>query len=393
MNELLQILATAWWIISHGGWVLFVLLGIYILFQLYLNEIQTQYKSSLEWSYLEIKPPKENPTSFYSAEQVFIQLHALLDNWSLQERYLEGRLVWWMSLEIVSLGGRISFVVRVPKKYRDFVEASFYASFPNIEIHEVSDYLENFHYDPDDTNYELFGTELVLAADESIPLRSYRDFQSLKGPEIGEVVVDPLNPLLEAFTRLTPRDFFAFQIIIQPLGEGDASWKAKAEAMVEQLQGEKDYMQLDDITKLRISAIKAKLGKQGFKSKMRLLYVAPTDTFNKDAKKTIISPFKVFSSTNFNGLKPSFSPKKEYRISPTLEAPYINYFIRRRKIEVFNAFKSRSTWIGDPMYILSTEELATLYHFPITTETTQAIPALETMDMKKSQPPANLPIG
>lgn len=393
MTEILQVLHFIWLVISHGGWVVFIVLAVYLGFQLYLNEIQTQYKATLEWTYLEIKPPKENPSSFYSTEQVFIQLHALIDNWSLQEKYLEGRVVWWLSLEIVSLGGRISYILRVPKKHRDFVEASFYANFPSIEIHEVNDYLANFEYDPDDKSYDLFGTELVLVDDESIPLRTYKEFVGLKGPDASDIVVDPLSPLLESFTRLSPKDFYAWQIIIRPIAENDKRLKDKAQKTVEKLQGEKDYLVLDDITKQRIASIKSKLGKPGFETKMRLLYVAPTETYSKEAKKVIISPFKIFSSANFNGIKPAFSPKKEYRISPTLEAPYINYFVRRRAIEVFNAFKSRSTWIGEPMYILNTEELATLYHFPITTETTQAIPAVETMDMKKSQPPANLPIG
>ncbi len=393
MAESLQILETIWIFISHGGWIFFVLLAIFIMFKLYLNEIQTQYIESIEWTYLELKPPRDNPSSFYHMEQVFIQLHALLDNWSVQERYLEGRVYWWMSLEIVSLGGRISYILRVPKKYQEFVEASFYASFPNLEITEVSDYLQNFEYDPDDASYDLFGTELVLVADESIPLRTYREFQSLKGPEASELVLDPLAPLLESFTRLSAKDFFALQIIIRPLAEGDSGWKNKAKKKVEELQGDKDFHTIDDVAKKQISAIKEKAGKQGFQTKMRLLYVAPIETFSKEAKKVIISPFKVFGSTNYNGIKPSFSPKKEYRISPTLEAPYINYFIRQRKIEVFKAFKSRSTHIGDPMYILNTEELATLYHFPITSPTSQPITAVEVMDMKQSQPPANLPIG
>lgn len=383
-----SVLSIMWFLFSHGGWVVFVILAVYILFQIYMNEIQDNYKNSIEWTFLEVKPAKENLASFYNAEQIFIQLHQLFDNWTPQEKYLEGRLVFWMSFEIVSLGGKISYVLRIPTKQRELVEASFYANYPNIEINEIKDYLANFEYNPDDGKVELFGGELVLTGKESIPIRTYKEFISLKGPDASEKVVDPLGPLLEVFTRLHPKEFYALQLIIKP--EGDGAWKDEADELVEQLQGEKDYMQLDEITKLKISSIKSKLGKPGFKTKMRLLHMGHTDIFNSDAKKLILSPFKVFNSANSNSFRLAFSTKLNYRISPTLEAPFIKHWARQRKIHIFNAFKGRSTWIGEPMYVLNTEELATLFHFPITADITN--PSVETIDIKKIQPPANLPI-
>lgn len=392
MNALLEqqsFLQILWFIFSHGGWVVFVILFVYILFYVYLNEIQSNYKKSLEWVCLEIKPPKENTASYYNAEQIFIQLHQLYDNWTFQEKYIEGRLIFWMSLEIVSLGGKISFMIRIPKKHRQLVEASFYANYPHIEMNEVTDYLEHFNYDPDNEKYELFGSEFGLTEPESYPIRTYGEFTSLKALDASEKVADPLMPLLEVFTRLDAKEMYAMQIVIKPVGDG--SWKKDAEKVAAELQGEKPFIELDEITKLRISAVKAKVGKVGFQTKIRLIHLGTKDVFNKDAKKLVLSPLKVFNSANYNGFKSKFSTKLDYRISPTLEAPFINYFVRQRKIEIFNAFKDRSTWIGEPMYILNSEELATLYHFPVTEENV-TVPAMETLDTKKIQPPANLPI-
>lgn len=385
---MLEILQTIWFLIAHGGWVLFVLLGVVILFKVYLNEIQTAYKDSIEWVFLEIKPPKENLSSFYNAEQIYIQLHQLFDNWTPQEKYIEGKILFWLSLEIVSLGGTISFIIRIPKKHRELVEASFYANYQNIQITEVKDYLSNFEYDPDNKDYEMFANEFVLTQKSSFPIRTYREFISLKGPDASEKVVDPLGPLLEVFSRITPHEFYALQIIIRP--KGDAEWKDEAEKVIAGLYGEKDYQQIDDITKLQIAAIKTKLGKPAFDTKIRFLHMGPSNVFDPDAKKLVLSPMKVFNSANFNGFRLTFAPKLNYRISKTLEAPFIDRFVRKRKIALFNAFKGRSTWIGDPMFILNTEELATLYHFPITGDTT--VPSVETVDIKKIQPPSNLPI-
>lgn len=385
---MIEVLSTIWFLFSHGGWIAFVLLGLWLLYVLYMNEVQGAYKDSIEWTFLEIKPPKENLSSFYSAEQIYIQLHQLMDNFSTQEKILEGKIIFWLSFEIVSLGGTISFIVRVPKKQRELVEASFYANYQEIEITEVNDYLSNFDYSPDNPDYEMFGTEFILTQKQSLPIRTYREFISLKGPDASEKVVDPLGPLLEVFSRVSPHEFYALQIIIRPTN--DASWKKEAEGMIADLSGEKLFPELDDITKLQIAAIKTKLGKPAYQTKIRFLHVGPKDKFNSDAKKLVLSPMKVFSSANFNGFRPAFAPKKDYKISKTLEAPYIDRWVRQRKIDLFNAFKGRSTWVGEPMYIMNVEELATLYHFPITSETT--IPSVETVNVKKIQPPSNLPI-
>lgn len=400
--DIIYILKIVWFLFSHGGWVLFVLLTIYFLFNLYMNEIQTQNLKSIEWVLLEIKPPKDNPTSFYNAEQVFIQLHQLFDNWTFQEKYLEGKTVFTVSFEIISLGGKISYLIRAPKKQRDLVEAALYANYPNTEITEVKDYLENFHYDPEDGRYDLFGAEFIPVKNQAFPIRTYREFESLKGPELSEIVVDPLSPLLETFTKLSSQEFYGIQVIIQPVM--DNSWKEEAEKEVEKVLGEKtvvsndgkkskvknDMMGVDEIVKQQVTAIKNKLNRPGFKTKIRLLHLGTAEQFNKNAKKLVLSPFRVFAAGNFNSFKPAFGPKKDYRISPTLEAAYINYWVKNRKKDLFEGYKNRSNWVGEKTFILNTEELATIYHFPITTAATAQ--PIESLDVKKIQPPANLPI-
>lgn len=400
--NILDILKIIWLLFSHGGWVLFVLLTIYILYRVYLNEIQSQYQKSIEWTLLEIKPPKENLTSFYSAEQVFVQLHQLFDNFTFQEKYLEGKLVFSISFEIISLGGKISYLVRVPTKQRDLVEAALYANYPSLEITEVNDYLDNFDFDPEDPRYDLFGAEFLLVKDQSYPIRTYQEFQSLKGPEISEIVVDPLAPLLETFTKLGDQEFYGVQFVLQPVM--DNSWEEKAQKEIEKILGEKtvvtadgkknkvknDMMGVDEITKQQVTAIRNKLNRPAYNTKIRLLHLGTAEQFNKNAKKLVLSPFKIFTSGNFNSLRPAFGPKKDYRVSATLEQAYIDFWVKRRKKLLFDAYKARSTWMGENKIILNTEELATLYHFPVTTAATSQ--PIESLEVKKIQPPANLPI-
>lgn len=405
LNDLLSIIAdiigVIWFLVSHGGWVVLVLLAIYILYKLYVEEIQTQYLESIDYTILEIKPPKENPTSFYNAEQVFIQLHQLFDNYTFQEKYIEGKLVFRISFEIISLGGRISYLVRLPTKQRDLVEAAFYANYPALEMTEVRDYLENFDYDPEDPKYDLFGAEFLLVKDQSYPIRTYREFEGLKGPEASDIVVDPLTPLLETFTKISDEEFYGIQYILEPVMDDD--WHDDAEKAVEKILGEKevagpdgkrvkvknDMMGVDEVVKEQVTAIKRKLGRPGFKTKIRLLHLGTAEKFNSDHKKLVLSPFRIFSSANFNGFKPGFGPKKDYRISKTLEASYLSWWVKRRKKVLFEGYKARSNWKGEKTYILNTEELATIFHFPVTT--TPISQPVESLDSKKIAPPANLP--
>ncbi len=388
LPEITSLLKIIWFLFSHGGWVVFVLLVIWILYRLYLDEIQGQYLSTVDWTLLEIKPPKENATSFFSAEQVFIQLHQLYDNFTFQEKYLEGRIVFTISFEIISLGGKISYLVRVPTKQRDLIEAALYANYPSMELTEVQDYLNNFHYDPEDQKYDLFGAEFVLVKDQTLPIRTWREFESLHGPETSDIVVDPLSPLFETFTKISDQEFYGVQYILQPVMDG--SWQEEAEAAVEKLKGEKEIMSLDPITQDQIKAIKQKVGRPGYRTKIRLLHLGTKEFFNKNAKKLVLSPFRIFGSANYNGFKPAYGPKKDYRISPSLEEPYINWWVKRRKKNLFDGYKSRSQYIGEKTFILNAEELATVFHFPVTK--TSISQPVESLESKKISPPANLPI-
>lgn len=384
-----NIIQIIWLVFSRGGWIVFILLLIYIAYKVYVNEIQNQYLSSIQYTMLELKPPRENPTSFYHMEQVFLQLHQLFDNWTFQEKYIEGKLVFRISLEIVSLGGKISYLARIPTKHRNLFEAAFYANFPTLEISEVGDYLENFNFDPENPSYDLFGAEFLLTKPESFPIRTYRSFEGLKGPEASDILVDPLGPLLEVFTKITDQEFYGLQYILEPVM--DDSWHDEADKEIEKIKNERPMLELDEVEKGDITAVKEKLSKPGFKTKIRILHIGSIEKFNADHKKLVLSPFRVFANPTSNSFRPGYGPKKDYRFSKSLEGEYIAWWTKRRKKDLFDGYKNRSNWMGDKTYILNTEELATIFHFPITVAPISQ--PVESLDAKKIAPPSNLPIA
>ncbi|MBI5530924.1 MAG: hypothetical protein HY918_05535 [Candidatus Doudnabacteria bacterium] len=422
--------------ITKGGWVLFVIGLIYMLWRMYYTEIRHQYVHNQEWIFLSIKVPRENLVSTMAVDTIFTHMHALHSSKTFAETYMEGHDQLWYSLEIVSLGGKISFVLRIPKNAKNLVEAAFYSHYPQAEINVVNDYLENVHYDPEtSTDIDVFGTEWKLEEDDVFPLKTFRDFEH---PAAEETIIDPLANLFESLTKIEPHELFAIQIIIQPLGDNE--WKPRAERKVKELIGEElphtvgfldillapfnwfakfsykdallggghghgheeekaqknNWMSLTETEKERVTLVEKKMSKPGYRTKIRFLYIAPKNNFDLTKRGIFIGAYRQMGSAMSNKLKPETNRTwtgLTYKFSKELEAPYMDYVLKIRKRRIFKGFKDRDIHLGMPMFILNTEEVSTLYHFPITTKTTMAPSAIEKTDSKKSQPPVDLPLA
>ncbi len=429
LPSIVESFSTLWYLFSHGGWVLAVILVIYLLYQQYLNEIVDQFKSSQEWVFLHIRAPKENLVSTMAVEQIFAQLHAVHAGLTFPEQYIEGRVQLWFSLEIISLGGKISFIIRAPKATRDLVESAFYAQYPGAEISEVSDYLENIEFDPETSDFDLWGIEYKMLEDQALPIKTYRDFEHTAAEE---AVTDPLGALFEALSKAQPWEFFGVQIIIQPVD--DPSWKKPGDKLVKKLTGEpvvkefswiefllkpltafaefsfkpksssptpekkdrNNLMTMTELEKERVTGIQRKISKPGYNSKIRHLYMAPKGKVDAVKKALLVGFMRSLGSAWTNGYKPdtrfTWTSGPKYKISETLEKSYINYISMKRKKSFFDAYKNRSTYAGAAQQVLNTEELATLYHLPLSINTA-ASAMVDKTDSKKSQPPVNLPVA
>ncbi len=421
------------WVFS--GWIYFILGMVYLLWKSYLLEIQHQFVHNNKFIFLNIRVPKENMVSTLAVETIFSQLHALHVAKTFAEKYVEGQFQLWYSLEIVSFGGKISFIMRIPEKMKYTVEAAFYAHYPQAEITEVDDYIANYNYNVDDPNEptEMFGTEWKLTADEVIPIKTYKDFEHSTAEES---IIDPLANLFEALSKIEPHEVFAIQIIIQPLG--DEEWKPKAEAKIQELIGAEakhdlkfsdsllspinkfakfsykeallahshghgeegtkpktNWLSMTEGEKERVSLIEQKIGKPGYKTKIRFLYIAPKDKYDPSRRSLIIGAYRPLGSVMTNKLKPDTSTTwtgTDYVFSKGLEAPYLDWVLKYKKKHFIRGYKQRDVHIGIPMFILNTDEIATLYHFPITTKTTTVQSSIERTASKKGQPPSDLPV-
>lgn len=423
-----------WLFFIRGGWILFLIMVAYMAWYLYFHEIKEQFVESQQWTFLSIKGPKENLTSTLAVEQIFHQLHVLYVGLTFAQRYVEGMQQLWYSLEIISMGGKVSVIMRVPKNKAEFVKSAIYAGYPDAEVQEVEDYMKNVQYDPEDGDLELFGTEFKLGEKQYLPIKTYKDFEHTTAEQ---KIVDPLAPLFEGMAKIEPWEFYGVQILAQPTQ--DEEWKPAGERYVKSLTGEEvehetgfldlllspfnwfahfsfkkaitssgghghgeetqknqknDWMSMTDVEKERVNLAQKKMGKSGFKCKIRHLYLAPRDKFNKDKRSHFIGAFRTFGTAQSNKLKPDVSNTwtgVDYIISPTLEKPYIDWLQNIRKKFIFAGYKHREMHIGLPPFILNAEELATIFHWPLTTSAVFT-PSVEQVESKKAQPPVNLPV-
>lgn len=423
-------------IFVYYGWVVFVIGIMYMLWRTYILEIQHQYVKSNNYFFYSIRVPKDNLVSTLAVETIFAQLHTLHVAKTFAEKFVEGHIQLWYSLEIISMGGKVSFIVRVPEKVKHAFESAIYSHYPQAEITEVKDYLENFNYDPNDPNcpVDIFGTEWKLANDEVIPIKTYKDFEH---PAAEEKIIDPLQNFFEGMAKMDPHEFFGVQIIIQPIA--DEEWKPRGEAKVKELIGAEDdhkasikdfflkpvekfskfsyketlfgkpihapdpqlqkqrtnWLNMTEGEKERVTLIEKKIGKAGYKTKIRFIYIAPKDKFDRGKVYGITGGYRPFASIMSNKIKPDVSntwTSVDYIFSKILEKPYLDWLLAYKKKWIFKGYKEREIHIGLPMFILNTEEIATLYHFPITTKTTTVSTSIERTESRKSQPPMDLPI-
>lgn len=200
--------------------------------QKYLN------KTSQEYIMLEIKLPREIFKSPYATE---VALASLLQGGGVgtwYNKYFQGNLPMYSSLEIASLEGVIHFYIRTQGKFRSLVESNFYAQYPGIEIVEADDYTNLIRYHHLSKDVECWGETYGLQKswtptneDEGepykdkkgepykmkadfLPIKTYVDYGLDKDPK-EEFKIDPITPILEMMGSMGKGEYLWYQIVLQ----------------------------------------------------------------------------------------------------------------------------------------------------------------------------------
>ncbi len=368
--------------------------------------------AGLKWISLELKIPKENLKTHQAMEQVFASLHGISGDDSL-------------AVEIVGFSHGIHFFIRLPEQYRNLVEAAIFSQYPDAEISVTDDYVGRLGVDLPNETYDFSGGELTLWKDSSYPIRTYPSFERGGKPE--DEHMDPIATIAEVMSKLREDEMILLQIVLKPLSNSAfEKWKKQVYGVLDELLGRKPKeKKVSPIGKVVgtagefaknlvlapvqaptwdgkeekkdekpqgkqfsygeneiIKAVENKFSKFCFESGVRVMYLDRRDSFTKENIASVIGALRQFGAPNLNTFRLD-DPKLTF-IEKNFNKEQTELGNKRK---FFKDYCERS--IPKKPMILCTEELATLYHPPLSSVGAEKLLRLT---MKKGGPPPDLPV-
>ncbi len=385
----------------------------FLVFEKYVSANRQRYFNSLNWTLMEIVPSPDIVKSPAAMELFLLALHQTGGEGTWIDRWVKGKVRTWYSLELVSLGGRIRFYIWCESKNRKYLESQIYAQYPGTEVRDAEDYAAKFNL----TDYDMMASELELAKPDPYPIKTYVDYQLDKEQE-EEYKIDPLTPILEYFATLPADNYAVIQIFVRAHKAEDPdpkklfpsfskkvdNWKDDAKKEIAKIK-EESFIDVEEggvkkkqnvqteTQKRQISALDKSVTKFAFDTGIRLVYIAKKEAFSGGNYGSLAGSFKQFNSGELNSFKGRSGSTTSF------DYPWQDPFktkVKKMKAEYLEAFQVRdyfwkSDWKHDDRkyFVLNTEELATIFHFPGMVAQT---PTMDRVDSKKATPPDNLPI-
>lgn len=414
--------STVWYIFVIIGWVVLALVFFHMGAHFWVQYRGEKYSAKWQWMVLAVDVPPLYIQTPKAVEQIFAHLSGAKVGISIRQKYWEGKKQKYFSFEIVSIEGYIQFLIRTEAEFRDLVEAAVYAQYPEAEITEIEDYVEMVPNSFPNPTHHMLAVEFKLAEADAYPIRTYPNFEYKISKD--DVFSDPMAAILENFSRIGHGENLWFQIILEPASN---AWKAKGIDLVKgiiagdhghhgnaflnfigdlpmkvakelftiinntEFAGHEDEHatvggKMSDQTpggKSTIEAIEDKIAKIGFKTKIRLVYMARNEVFN---------PSRCIDG--FIGAMNQFHIQSRNAIVPLRNSHGHFVFFKRWQQQLLDnkfikSYVKRKIKTGATPYILNIEELATVWHFPLPFVKT---PLVQKSGAKRGEPPINLPV-
>ncbi len=403
-NDFSPILSLAYdFLLKIGPYFLPFILAV-IAWESWHHYVHTLFISKMKWANLQITIPKEIHKSPLAMEIVFGNAfhQAGIPNW--YERTWIGKVRPWFSLEIVSIEGKVYFFVRTLVSYKNLIEAQIYAQFPQAEITEVDDYTDEIPHDHEGGGWAMWGSEFKLSKADLFPIKTYVDYGLDKavGSLEEEQKIDPITPTIEFLGSISRGEQVWIQIMIRGRNGKDTyrkglfSKETWADMSKNEVKAFKDKFKAKGdeappmMTKADqdvLTALERSMSKVGFDVGIRGIYLAEKDKFNPVHITGLLSSLKQYGSPNLNGFAPTNTTGFDY--------PWQDIWGKKTialKKNLLNAYRLRSCFYPPykrAPFFLTTEELATIFHFPGKVSET---PTFTRIESKKGEPPANLPV-
>ena len=410
--------------LALGGWVFLAYAFLWAMVTCWKDYKEKKYTKDWKWILLAIDVPVLNIQTPKAVEQLFSQIYSVFDGPSFHSVFRRGFEQNSFSLEIISLEGYIQFLIRCRDVYRDLLEAAIYAQYPDAELTEVEDYVTSIPTRFPNSEYDIWAADFGLVEDFSQPLRLYREFEHSIAEDT--ILKDPMGTFLESFSRIGSGEQMWFQILMEPIA--DKEWKEHCLEKIKGLVGEKKESKRGLVDKLAdvpikileligdqvfsreaspasapekkegpkneiqfltpgqkklVEAMEEKISKIGFKTKIRAIYLAKKEVFNPThGVNSLIGAIMQYNNPFSNSLVPKSATSAYYL--------FADYRKNLKKTLLMSAYKSRDIKKGGASFVLNIEELATIWHFPLSFVKT---PLVQKSKTKQTEPPPGLPVG
>lgn len=439
ISSVFQFLALTWWF-----WAFVIFLPIFV--SLWLHWRQEMFKNSVKWVLLEIRIPRLVIKSAKAMEQVLMAMHTLRNApGDLQEKYWEGEVTRWFTLEIVSFGGEVRFFVRAYAKQKDLIEAAFFSYYPDVEVVQVDDYVDKLPQNLSDLyerGLDMWGTEMLLSREDAYPIKTYPFFEEVTEEKTLSARLDPISTFLEVLGKVKKGELVGIQILIAPAGP---EWKDKWASLLDGLRertedstptafrtavdfpgggplpalsvigGEDKKSGTDFLRSFSrtpgeidvLEAVEKNLSKPAFDASIRFIYFSPKSIFyDSFARRGLVGAFNQYAVLNLNSFRQNYqiSTRTRFWHWPHLFPDLRNEYKKQRLLSSYlkrgvppETFMGRlitshpfNLNFASRRFAMNVEGLATLFHPP--TAVVLTTPHIKRVESRKTGPPAGLAI-
>lgn len=285
-----------------------------------------------------------------------------------------------ISLEMVVHNNQISFYIVTPFKLRSFIEQQINAAYPEAVVQEVPDY-----------NIFLprgvsLGVSLRLSRSSAFPIKTYKEFEA-----------DPLESLINAMSKVEAPAAAALQLVVRSAAK---SWRRRGVKIASAMQQGKSLSEVESVNFLgklttalgeffgsgtqknkenkepyrlspmeeqMIKGIEEKASKAGLDVTCRLVVSAKDQATAEAHLSNLANTFNQFSIYQYGN---------RFELHHHLSQATFFYSFIHRSFEEYKRF------------VLNTEELTTIFHFPLPGNDN---PKIRWLTARQAPAPINLP--
>jgi len=277
----------------------------------------------------------------------------------------------WIALEVAKVRGSICFFVAAPRRYQSFIEKRINSIYPDAEVEKCDD-------------FNIFGAAesvfcgyLKTQKPVNLPIKTYATIE-----------IDPLSSITNTFTKLKEDEEAAVQVTLQNTSDG---WQFRGREVLNLMRQGKSFYAAMGATGLAhslfakpiseenraaqpvqndeelVRAMESKLSKHCFAANIRIVVSIKDKARSEEVFDQLASSFDQFSAPKLNNF-------------------YTAKMNGKSGIGVLNDYIFRN-FNPSQKSVLSSEELASIYHFPTPYLKT---PNIKALNSKIAPPPVNL---